>query len=525
MLVDARTVPDGARIECDIAIVGAGAAGLTIARQFIGSGRNVCLVESGGFDLDPDTQALYDGDNVGLPYFPLDSCRLRQFGGTTNHWGGVCLPFKRRDFEQHSWLPHSGWPIDLDDMQPHIERAAAFLELPEAGWDIDHWEQITGEQGLSVDQAKLFNQVLLARPVRMGQVLRQEFERARGIHVYLNGNVVEIETTERASHVTGLRVQTLAGNQLTVVGGVVVLAVGGIENPRLLLLSDRVQTEGLGNAHDLVGRYFMEHATFRGGIIQPASPGVDVDFYRKVWFDNLEYAIRSNLMLTPEVREAEEIAPVIFDIALVYDSAYQSDGAQSLRDLKNALVKLELPDDLMGDVGNILSDLGTVAGLGFDRVWYDQPPIERIDVQPLIISTPNPDSRVLLGDQTDALGCRRVKLDWRLSEIDKRSARRGLEILATEIGRLEIGRMKITLSADDTSWPDDLVGVYHHLGTTRMHEDPRQGVVDRDGRVHGIDNLYIAGSSVFPTAGSGTPTMMIIALAMRLADHLRGLAA
>ena len=112
MLVDARTVPDGARIECDIAIVGAGAAGLTIARQFIGSGRNVCLVESGGFELDLDTQALYDGDNVGLTYFPLDSCRLRQFGGTTNHWGGACVPFRRQDFEQHSWLPHSGWPIE-----------------------------------------------------------------------------------------------------------------------------------------------------------------------------------------------------------------------------------------------------------------------------------------------------------------------------------------------------------------------------------------------------------------------------
>jgi choline dehydrogenase-like flavoprotein len=299
MLVDARTVPDGARIECDIAIVGAGAAGLTIARQFIGSGRNVCLVESGGLELDQDTQALYDGDNVGLPYFPLDSCRLRQFGGTTNHWGGVCLPFKRQDFEQHSWLPHSGWPIELNDIWPYIERAAAFLELPKAGWDIDHWEQITGERGFSVDQTKLFNQVLLVKPVRMGQVLRQEFEQAQSIHVYLNANAVEIETTDTASHVTGVRVRTLAGNQLSVVGRLVVLALGGIENPRLLLLSDRVQTEGLGNTHDLVGRYFMEHATCGGGIIQPTSPGVDIGFYQKESFDDGKYAITSNLMLTP----------------------------------------------------------------------------------------------------------------------------------------------------------------------------------------------------------------------------------
>jgi hypothetical protein len=237
MLIDARTVPDGTRIECDVAIFGAGAAGLTIAREFIGGGRNVCLVESGGLELDPATQALYEGDNVGLPYFPLDVCRLRFFGGTTNHWGGVCLPFKREDFERQPWLPHSGWPIGLDDMRPHIERAVAFLDLPEAGWNIDHWERMTGKYAISFDEAKLRSQVLLVKPVRMGLELRQEFEQARGIHVYLNANAVEIETTPTASHVTGVQVQTLAGNQLTVVGRVVVLALGGIENPRLLLLS------------------------------------------------------------------------------------------------------------------------------------------------------------------------------------------------------------------------------------------------------------------------------------------------
>jgi choline dehydrogenase-like flavoprotein len=525
MLIDARTVPDGRRIECDVGIFGAGAAGLTIAREFIGSGRNLCLVESGGLELDPATQALYEGDNVGLPYFPLDVCRLRQFGGTTNHWGGVCLPFKPEDFEQHSWLPHSGWPIDLDDMQPYIERAVAFLDLPAVGWNIEHWERMTGEHPFSFDQAKLRSQVLLVKPMRMGPVLQQEFEQARGVHVYLNANAVEIETTDTASHVTSVRVQTLAGNQLTVVGKLVVVALGGIENPRLLLLSNRVQTEGLGNGHDLVGRFFMEHATFRGGIIQPTSAAVDIGFYRKIQFDNGEYALSSQWMLPPEVHQTEEIAPVLLDIEPVYDPAYMSAGVQSLRHLKTALTKRQLPDDLMADIGNLLGDFGVIAALAVNRVRYGQPPVERIDVDPLIIPMPNPDSRVLLGDRTDALGCRRVKLDWRLTELDKRSARRALEIAAAEIGRLEIGRMKITMSDDDTTWPDDLEGVYHHLGTTRMHDDPRHGVVDRDCRVHGIDNLYIAGSSVFPTAGTGSPTLMIIALALRLADHLKGLAA
>jgi choline dehydrogenase-like flavoprotein len=525
VLIDARTMRDGARIECDIVIVGAGAAGLTIARQFIGSGRNVCLVESGGFDLDPATQALYEGGNVGLPYFSLDVCRLRYFGGSTNHWGGACVPFKRRDFEERSWLPHSGWPISLEDVQPYIDRAIAFLELPEEGWDVGRWEQKTGEHAFGFDPAKLLTMVVLIRRVRMGPMLRQEFEQAQAIHVYLNANAVEIETTDTAAHVTGVRVRTLAGNRLDFVGKLVVLALGGIENPRLLLLSNRVQSEGLGNGHDVVGRYFMEHARCRGGIIQPASPGVDIGFYRQVWFGDREYGIAAGWTLPPELYEAEQIAPVIFDIGVVYDPAYESAGVRSLQHMKSALVKRQLPDDLMADVGNLLGDFGALAGLAFDRVRYGHPPVEQIDVKPLIISTPNPDSRVLLGDQMDALGCRRVELDWRLTGFDKRSARRGLEVVATEIGRLEIGRMKIVLDDDDTTWPDDLEGVNHHLGTTRMHDDPRRGVVDRDCKVHGIDNLYIAGSSVFPTAGTGTPTMMIIALALRLADHLKALAA
>jgi choline dehydrogenase-like flavoprotein len=525
MLIDARTVPDETRIECDVSILGAGAAGLTIARQFIDSGRKVCLVESGGLEFDPATQALYEGDNVGLAYFPLDVCRLRQFGGTTNHWGGVCLPFKREDFEHHPWVPHSGWPIDLDHMQPYIERAVAFLDLPPASWNLDHWERVTGEHALSFDQAKLRNQVLLVKGMRMGQVLLQEFEQARGIHIYLNANVVEIETTDAASHVTGVRIQTLAGNRLTVVGSLVVLALGGIENPRLLLLSNRAQTEGLGNGHDLVGRFFMEHATFRGGLIQPTSPGIDINFYRTKKLDNGGYAMTSQWMLSPEVQKSEEIAPVSLDIEPIYDPANTSAGVQSLRHLKTALLQAQLPDELMADIGNILREFPVVAGLAVDWMRYGQLPVERIYVKPLIISTPNPDSRVLLGDRTDALGCRRVKLDWRLTELDKRSARRALEIAAAEIGRLEIGRMKISLSDDDATWPNDLEGVYHHLGTTRMHDDPRQGVVDRDGRVHGIDNLYIAGSSVFSTAGTGSPTLMIIALSLRLADHLKALAA
>lgn len=519
MFVDARTVRDVERIECGICIVGSGAAGLTIAAQLIGTGRKLCILESGGFELDPATQALYEGEDVGLPYFPLDACRLRYFGGTTNHWAGYCTPFKPEEFETQPWLPHSGWPLGFHDMQSYIRRAAKLLELPEAGWDLDHWEGITGEKRLPFDSSKITNEIFLVKRVRMGKLLRPALERAADVQVYLHANAVEIETDAVARRVTGVRARTFAGNEFTVTAQVVILAAGGIENPRLLLLSNRVQKEGLANERDLVGRYFMEHPVFLGGVVQPESPDAPLNFYRKEWFG--EHAILPYPLLAPAAQRADQITPVAFDLRPIPDPAYESAGMKSLRRLKGELVKGQIPDQMMDHIGNVLSDVGVLAGLAYDRARYGQAPIERVNIGVAMIPAPNPESRVLLSDETDALDLRRVKLDWRLSALDKRSVRRALEIMGAEIGRMGIGRFKMLISDEDTAWPEDLEGANHHVGTTRMHDDPRHGVVDRDCKAHGIDNLFIAGSSVFPTAGIGTPTLMIIALALRLADHVR----
>jgi choline dehydrogenase-like flavoprotein len=519
MFIDARTLRAPEAIDCDICIVGAGAAGLSIAAQFIGTGRKLCILESGGFELDPATQALYEGENLGLPYFPLDVCRLRYFGGSTNHWGGFCMPYKPEDFEAQPWLPHSGWPIGLDEVQPYIQRAAKLLELPEAGWDLDHWEQATGEKRLAFDLRKITNEIFLIKDVPMGEVLRPELERAAEVDVYLHANAVEIETDEAARHVTGVRARTLAGNEFTVAARLVILAAGGIENPRLLLLSNRVQREGLANGRDLVGRYFMEHPVFIGGVVQPESPGAPVNFYGRQRFAG--HAIYPFPLLAPAAQRAEQITPVAFALLPILDAAYESAGMTSMRSLRADVLAGRIPDQMMDHVGNVLSDVGVLAGLAYESARYGQVPIERINVRVAMIPVPNPESRVLLSDETDALGLRRVKLDWRLSELDKRSVRRGLEILGAEIGRMGIGRFKMLISDDDTTWPEDLEGANHHVGTTRMHDDPRYGVVDRNCKAHGIDNLYLAGSSVFPSGGIGTPTLMIIALALRLADHVR----
>ena len=173
------------------------------------------------------------------------------------------------------------------------------------------------------------------------------------------------------------------------------------------------------------------------------------------------------------------------------------------------------------DVESILPLLvGDIATAGYGELAGTLP-VTGISVSTRIESTPNPDSRVRLGTERDALGMRRVELDWQLTELDKHSVVRMMELLASEFGRTGLGRVRVDVEEGADSWPADLEGGWHHMGTTRMSDDPTRGVVDRDGRVHGVDNLYVAGSSVFATAGSGTPTMTIVALALRLADHLR----
>jgi hypothetical protein len=433
MFIDGRTVRETERIECEICIIGSGAAGLSIAAQFIGTGRRLCILESGGFELDPEIQALYEGQMAGLPYFPLDVCRLRYFGGTTNHWGGFCMPFKPEDFEAQPWLPHSGWPIGFDEMLSYVERATKLLQLPEVGWDLDHWEEATGKQRLSFDPSKITTEIFLINDVAMGEPLRPELERATEIEIYLHANAVEIATDETARRVTGVRAQAMTGNEFTVAARVVILAAGGIENARLLLLSNRVQKEGLANGRDLVGRYFMEHPVFIGGVIQPESPDAPVNFYGRQRVGG--QAIFPYPLLAPAAWRGERITPVAFALLPVPDAAYQSAGMQSLRRLGRDVLNARIPDQMMDHVGNVLSDFGVLAGLAYESARYGQVPIERIDVRVAMIPAPNPESRVLLSDETDALGLRRVMLDWRLTELDKQSVRRGLEIMGAEVGR------------------------------------------------------------------------------------------
>jgi choline dehydrogenase-like flavoprotein len=516
MIEDARQLPKDTLIETDLAIIGAGAAGITIARELAGTAIQICLLESGGLEFEQGIQNLYRGENSGRWYFPLDSCRLRYFGGSTNHWGGWCRPLTPIDFEARDWIPHSGWPITRAELNPYYERAQTVTETGPFRYDATaFWEKQVGAKMLPFSQGLISTTFFqYSPPTRFGTRYRDVIEQAGNVRALLHATVTEIETGESGAEVTGLRVATLGGPSFRVRARRYILATGAIENPRLLLLSNRAQPAGVGNTHDLVGRFFMEH---------PHIPIVAnmvtsrPEAFNAAYTQHLSLAdtiVHSALIPTEALLRRERLQNAVFTI-----------GVLGIYDVENLAQAAPADDQRARDVFFLQNDLGPRRETDHPPAGFnDWPPAGALGASCALgcacEQAPNPESRVTLSEQRDALGLNRTRLTWRLSETDKLSLNRILRAAATEFGALGIGRVRPTLS-DDGQWPDEVLGGYHHMGTTRMADSPEQGVVDANCRVHGVANLYIAGSSVFTTSGASNPTLTIVALALRLADHLR----
>ncbi|HET6469895.1 MAG TPA: GMC family oxidoreductase [Geminicoccaceae bacterium] len=520
MLIDAHSLADGAVVEGDVCIVGSGAAGLTLARELAGAARRILVLEAGGLEADGDSQAFYAGENVGLPYFPLESCRLRQFGGTTGHWAGFCSPTRPFHLRRHDWVEDSGWPIDGAELEPYYARARAALGLPEPGFDPELWSSRLDEPLWPLDPARIANEQFFIHPLRLGEARRDEIGQSPTVTAYFNAPVVEIVPDARARHVEELRGRTTAGTGFVARARHFVLAAGGIENARLLLLSNAVQPAGLGNGHDLVGRYFADHPIWeQAAEIRLIDPGLSLGFYRGLPHDGL--SVRGLLRVADAAQEAERIWPANFVLYPIWDPALSEPGMTALRQLRSRVSSGRWPDDLGSQLAAVAGDLDGILGLTWRSIRHWGVPVQKLDVLMRLTPVPHRDSRVTLGESRDALGVRVARVDWRLGEAEERAARRGLELLGAEVSRAGIGRLQALVDPAEPSWIERMVGANHHLGTTRMADEPSRGVVDRHCRVHGIDNLHCAGSSVFPTTGDGTPTMLIVALAIRLAEHLK----
>ena len=542
MFLDARSISEDKVITTDVCIVGAGVAGLTLAKEFKQANFKTCIIESGGEKPDKPTQALYWGENVGLPYYPLDTARARLLGGSSHYWGvklpergmGVRLrPMDPIDFEEKEWVPYSGWPFQKKHLDPYYERAQKVCQIGPYSYDPKDWVQdgLRNELPFIGDQVNTTIFQFGLRDV-FSKEYAKEVKQAENITTLLHGNVIEIETNENAKQVTCMRVASLEGNRFWVRAKIYILAMGAIEIPRLLLLSNKIQKSGIGNEHDLVGRFFMEHPHLWTGGFIPASVMISNSTGLYEVFRKSGTHVMGKITLSESTLRKEKMLNWVTSIHPSYRLSYNhflgyhKPGVSAYRAIKLALKKGQLPENIKDLIYDALSDTNSIFRSiyrkikgHFIRDFSRSKYITVYRLNPMVEQAPNPDSRVFLGSEKDALGQRRIKLNWQLTPLDTYTITRAQEILDEELRHAGLGHLVIETERD--SVPRGIHGGWHHMGTTRMHSDPKQGVVDPNCRVHGITNLYIGGASAFPTGGYANPVLTTVALVLRLADHIR----
>jgi choline dehydrogenase-like flavoprotein len=547
MIDDALRVPTGTTLAPDLCIVGAGAAGITLALQFARGGASVLLLESGGRAPEAATQALYEGEVADARlHAPAHRYRARVFGGSTTIWGGRCTPLEPVDFEPNAGRPHGAWPIASDALDPYWAEANRLCEAGDPHYTAaaalpGGAPMVEGFAGahFSADTLERFS-----CPTDFGARYGHRLDASPHVRVLLHANVTELRLAADGRRLEQLAVRTLAGGAFTVRPRACVLAAGGLETPRLLLASrGAAHPRGVGNTHDLVGRYYMCHLAGTLGTVRFA-PRVRVAHgYERS--DDGVYC-RRRFALQPEARRRLRLPGFAARLhhPRIPDPAHGS-GALSLLYLARPLIPWEYARRLhdggapgaaawLRHAGNVLRDLPATAAFGLhllrERRLADRK-FPSIVVQPRhrvysldvhAEQEPDADSRVtLLEHARDALGMPRLRIDWRYTARDVDGVRRALALLAEDFARSGVG----TLEHDAAAVEGELTryGAYggHHIGTARMGTDPRRSVVDRDCRVHGLENLYIAGSAVFPTSSQANPTLPLVALTLRLAAHLK----
>lgn len=600
MLIDARTLPAGQSLDADVVIVGAGPGGITAAREFLGTGIRVALLEAGGIDPDDAIQDLASdcGPAIGDLYPGARWMRSRQWAGTAQQWGidmsghqpkkkapvssvavahvknlsegqkdqGVrYVPLDPIDFEKRDWLPHSGWPITKQDLDPFYERAHRVGQTAAYDYDPAHWTDETAKpmpfEGGKL-QSRMFHFGL--RDVFIVEY-RQALEQSDNITIYTNASVVALDTDDSGHTVTHARVKHFDGRVQQVHGKRFILAVGGLETPRLLMLSNRVHKNGLGNQHDVVGRFLMDHPVVRSGYFVPPEKSI----FRKMAFYDTRWVGDKMVVAKPVISEAlmrsEKLmntTAVLFPrvgekgsdpVRWVFPKGprFRSPAVTSARTLAMALKRGRLPKGLFGHVGSMLGGLddmlfywwrknqavvhhhcpcahwknrGVLHQYGLDHGgWSRLDDLETkygcFEMLHMTEQAPDPDNRIVLGDQVDRLGCRLMQIHWKWNDIDIRSARRAQEIYAEELSKIGLGRFELQRDRDVPTIL--LPSVHHHMGTARMHSDPKQGVVDAQCRIHGVSNTYIASSAVFTTGGYANSTLTIMAFAIRIADQVK----
>lgn len=551
MIITNHRFGPGQTLDADICIVGSGPAAISMALQLDASPLSVIVLTGGGWSETVANQDLYRGSvSPAGSHESLEENRRRQFGGTSSAWGGRCIPFEPVDFKARSWVPDSGWPITYDELAPYYYPAAELCQIGRFEFDAQRaFPDGRPEIVAGLDSEALVSYPLerWSPPVHFGKAYRAALEKSTNIRVLMDAHVLTIETADDPTVVSHVAV-SVGGVAVSVTARHFVLATGGIENARLLLTStnDRFPT-GLGNQHDNVGRYYMVHLSGVYAEVKLRDKrALMADFER----DSGGVYCRRRWWFPEAVQQAGELLNTIFFLYhtngdnghrdVLFSSRFVAKGVLSIlgqRSVNQAVSKARevlpsLREHAVNIVKNGLLDVPDLIKLGLQRLAKRRlpflPPSKRSEYWGLYFQAeqaPNRASRVCLSaTQKDAFGIPRAEVRLAFLEADIDSVVAAHTLFVRQFTDRNVGEIRYS-EAGLRQYLRKRVDAYnsasHHIGTTRMSDDPQTGVVDKGAKVHGLANLYVAGSSVFSTGGHANPTLTIVAHALLLADQLK----
>lgn len=510
----------------DVVIVGGGPAGITLALELADSGLRVVLLESGGQDFDPDTQLLNDGEVQGNDSFDLTAIRLRFLGGTTNHWGGHCLPMDEIDFDRRPLNGMSGWPFPRDHLMPYYTRAHTYLQLGRFDYGRDIGKDLSNSDFLLSDEPRLQSvPIRLSRgPLRFGETYFDRLQQSELIDLQLWSTVVGL-VVEDEGKITAVEVAGPDGSRRLVEGRAVVLATGAVENARVLLLANAALGRSFGDAGSLLGKCYLDHPTSGAGFVHFSEPVTRRAYWRADIEADDGTPLRYMWRLSEDVLREENLVNAQFFLIPFSDDAEarqrRSEARQADRALRNiakwATGSAGKGVALSSEYCTFITNAGSFAAETWTQAVYGERS-DRILLKFESEQLPSPDNRITLSAERDAFGQPLPILHWAPGETERDSMLRTATLIGQLCGQHGLGRLEFE-DFDRPFW--GTTTSWHQLGTTRMAVSPRDGVVDPDARVHGTQNLFVAGGSVMPTGGRANPTLTILALAIRLSDHLK----
>jgi hypothetical protein len=523
--------------QYDVCVVGAGPVGLTLALECEAAGLSVLLIEAG----DQGRTRIPDGFNDAeitdpLHHVPLEDATRAGFGGTSSVWGGRCVPFDASDFERRAFVRHSGWPITSGEMERWYAKAASYLDCG-TGWAMPLPAEWTSMPQVSCDSVER-----LSSQPRLGRRFRPRFESSQRLRVSLGQVVRGIELDHSGQSVASLH---LASSDVRPSARAFVLAGGGLQSTRLLLDLQRTRPSYFNGEAGPLGRFYMGHLAGKIASVVLRDPQAVSHFdYRR---DDDGYWYRRRFCLDAKSQQRNEILNVAFWLGNppFHDPDHGSAAASSLYlNLRLPFYQSQYfsrefvsfhrgngPVEFGRHLTNILKDpMDAARGLAGAAKYQ----LSRDKLKPFFLrnprgvyalhyhaeQTPDANNRVRLKPGADGSG--RLSIDFRYHAQDANSIVRAHEILDQALRKSGTGYVKYWQRPEERVEHvlNQAIDGYHQIGTARMDPSERLGVVDSDCRVHGVNNLYVAGSAVFPTSGQANPTLMAVALATRLADHL-----